>query len=324
MSDLVVVHLYPRLLHTYGDRGNLLALVRRAEWRGFRVRVEEVGIGEPIPRDANLVLLGGGTDRIQEIVGPDLRRRTEELRHAADRGAVVLGVCGGYQFLGKRYVLPEGRSIEGIGILDVETRASVKRVVGRVHATGSLWGRSFDIVGFENHGGRTTFGDGVVPLARVGRGQGNNGRDGTEGAVQGTIVGTYLHGPVLAVNPDLADALLTRALAKATGGMPLAPLDDELERLAHAESARRPREELRPARTRRIVAAGIASLLVLALAGPAAGEEIDEDHTDPPPTRFSEVVLAAEAFGVPGGNGGVMLRVPLTSPRGIRRNDVGR
>ena len=111
MSDLVLVHLYPRLLRTYGDRGNVLSLVRRAEWRGFSVRVDEVGIGEPIPPEANLVLLGGGTDRVQEIVGPDLRRRGDELRGAADRGAVILGVCGGYQFLGTRYVLPDGRAL---------------------------------------------------------------------------------------------------------------------------------------------------------------------------------------------------------------------
>src|SRR5438874_11194386 len=133
MSDLVLVHLYPRLLRTYGDRGNVLALVRRAEWRGFTVRVEEVGIGEPLPADANLVLLGGGTDRVQEIVGPDLRRRGDELRDAADRGAVILGVCGGYQFLGTRYVLPDGRAIDGMGLLDVETRASEPRIIGRAH-----------------------------------------------------------------------------------------------------------------------------------------------------------------------------------------------
>ena len=297
MSDLVLVHLYPRLLRTYGDRGNVLALVRRAQWRGFDVRVDEVGVGEPIPQDANLVLLGGGTDRIQEIVGPDLRRRADELRLAASRGAVVLGVCGGYQFLGGRYVLTDGRAIEGIGLLDVETHGGPERIVGRVRAGGSLWGRSFDLVGFENHGGRTTLGDGVRPLASVGKGQGNNGRDGTEGAVQGTVLGTYLHGPVLVANPELADALLARALEPVTGGSPLAPLDDEMERLAHAVSARRPREELRPARTRKLVAAGVASLLVLAVAGTAAAEEID-DVDAPPPSHTGTVLPSHRADGV--------------------------
>jgi CobQ-like glutamine amidotransferase family enzyme len=285
MTDLVVVHLYPRLLRTYGDRGNVLALVRRAEWRGFRVRVEEVGLAEPLPATAGLVLLGGGTDRVQEIVGPDLRRRAGELRRAADRGAVIFGVCGGYQFLGSRYVLPDGRAIEGMGILDVETTASPKRIVGRVHGHGRLWGRPFDLVGFENHGGRTTLGDGVHPLASVPRGQGNDGRDGTEGAVQGTCVGTYLHGPVLAMNPELTDALLARALAPVTGGGPLTPLDDELERKAHDDSARRPREERQPAR-RRLVAAAIAAALFLGTAGTALAGEIDDDDArqgSPPP-----------------------------------------
>jgi CobQ-like glutamine amidotransferase family enzyme len=307
MADLVLVHLYPRLLRTYGDRGNVLALIRRAEWRGFSVRVHEVGIGEPIPGDANLVLLGGGTDRIQEIVGPDLRRRDDELRRAVGYGAVVLGVCGGYQFLGRRYVLPDGRAIEGIGILDVETRASERRIIGRVHAHGALWGRTFDLVGFENHGGRTTRGDGVQPLASVGKGQGNNGRDGSEGAVQGTVVGTYLHGPVLAVNPELTDALLTRALAPATGGAPLEPLDDELERLAHMGSARRPREELRPARTRKLVAAGLAALFVVGLVGSAAGEEIDDEGDRPPPPV---VVHHSDGIIRPGPTlpGGIVLR----------------
>lgn len=281
MSDLVLVHLYPRLLRTYGDRGNVLALVRRAEWRGFRVRVDEVGIGEPIPHRANLVLLGGGTDRVQEIVGPDLRRRGGELLGAADRGAVILGVCGGFQFLGTRYVLPDGRVIEGMGILDVETRASERRIIGRVRGRGWLWGKSFDLVGFENHGGRTTLGDGVEPLASVPRGQGNNGRDRTEGAVQGTIVGTYLHGPVLALNPELTDTLLARALEPVTGGAPLPPLDDELERRAHEESGRRPREERQPARIRRLTAVGIAALLVLALGATAIAGEIDDDDARP-------------------------------------------
>jgi CobQ-like glutamine amidotransferase family enzyme len=221
--------------------------------------------------------LGGGTDRVQEIVGPDLRSRGGELRGAADRGAVILGVCGGYQFLGARYVLPDGRAIAGMGLINVQTRASERRIIGRVHGRGRLWGASFDLVGFENHGGRTTFGDGVEPLAAVPRGQGNNGRDGTEGAVQGTIVGTYLHGPVLALNPELTDALLARALEPVTGGAPLPPLDDELERRAHEESGRRPREEQRPARARRLVAAGIAALLILVLGGTAAAGEIDDD-----------------------------------------------
>jgi lipid II isoglutaminyl synthase (glutamine-hydrolysing) len=252
MTDLVIVHLYPRLLRTYGDRGNVLALARRAEWRGFDVRVEDVDLGEPLPADANLVLLGGGTDRVQEIIGADLARRQQELADAAAGGTLVVGICGGYQFLGRRYVTPEGHSIEGLGMLDIETVASGRRIIGRVHVRARLWGREFDMVGFENHGGRTSRGPAAAPLASVVRGGGNDGRDGTEGAVQGTVLGTYLHGPAIPVNPEFADAVLARALEKVTGGAPLTPLDDAAERRAHDEALRQisgqgPRRRKRPA-----------------------------------------------------------------------------
>src|SRR5205823_5076612 len=196
---------------------------------------------EPLPEDANLVLLGGGTDRVQEIIGADLAAKHGQLEEAADRGAVILGICGGYQFLGRRYVTPEGRSIDGLSMLDVETRASERRIIGRVHARATLWGATFDLAGFENHGGRTTLGPKAAPLAAVPRGGGNDGRTGTEGAVQDTIVGTYLHGPVIPVNPEFADTLLARALLPVTGGAPLQPLDDEDERRAHVEGLHRQR-----------------------------------------------------------------------------------
>ena len=275
-ADLVVVHLYPRLLRTYGDRGNVLTLARRAEWRGFQVRLVDVEVGEPLPPDAGLVVLGGGTDRVQEIIGADLASRRAELGDAAARGAVILGICGGYQFLGRRYVTLEGRSIEGLGLLDVETVARARRIIGRVNkAHAALWGREFDLVGFENHGGRTSLGPQATPLARVPRGGGNDGRDGTEGAVQGTILGTYLHGPVVPVNPAFADAVLERALAPATGGAPLAPLEDGAERRAHDEALRRPPESA--PRRRRLLAVAAVLALLLALAGRAAATEIDED-----------------------------------------------
>jgi lipid II isoglutaminyl synthase (glutamine-hydrolysing) len=238
VTDLVIVHLYPRLLRTYGDRGNVLALARRAEWRGFDARIDDVDIGEPLSPDANLVVLGGGTDRVQEIIGADLAGRRQELEDAGARGAVILGICGGYQFLGRRYVTPDGHSIDGLGLLDVETVASARRIIGKVHVRASLWDRKFDMVGFENHGGRTTLGPSAAPLASVVRGGGNDGRTGTEGAVQGTFIGTYLHGPAIPVNPEFADTVLARALEKTTGGAPLAPLDDTAERRAHDEALR--------------------------------------------------------------------------------------
>jgi len=232
-ADLLLAHLYPDLLHTYADRGNILTLARRAEWRGFSVEVAAVSRGERLPQSPGLILIGGGTDRIQDVVAKDLLDRRPELEAAIAGGAVLLGVCGGYQFLGSRYVLADGRVIEGFAFLEIETVAGEGRIVGRVVARAKLWSREFELVGFENHGGRTHVGSAAVPLATVQRGGGNNGDDRTEGAVHGLVVGTYLHGPVLPANPAFADALLERALAHRTGGAPLAPLDDTLELAAH-------------------------------------------------------------------------------------------
>jgi CobQ-like glutamine amidotransferase family enzyme len=240
-TPVVLAHLYPDLLRTYGDRGNVLALTRRAEWRGFRVRVDAVTRGERLPRDAALVFIGGGTDRAQEIIGDDLRARRSELADAVERGAVVVGVCGGYQFLGHRYVDAAGISIDGLGLLDVETIAGSDRIIGNVRARGSLDGVSFELIGFENHGGRTTLGTQATPLATVPRGRGNNGLDGTEGAVQGRVIGSYLHGPVLPVNPAFADAVLTMALGDRLADGLLEPLDDRLEAVAHAAALDRRR-----------------------------------------------------------------------------------
>jgi CobQ-like glutamine amidotransferase family enzyme len=231
--DLRIAHLYPDLLRTYGDRGNLLALTRRAEWRGFSAEVEPVGRGDRMASRPDIVLIGGGTDRVQEAIGEDLMSRRDALADALGDGTVILGICGGYQLLGHRYVNAEGTDIPGLGLLDAETRAGSPRIIGRVRAEAALWGRSFELFGFENHGGRTVIGEAATALATVPRAQGNNGQDGTEGAVQGSIVGTYLHGPVLPANPELADAILERALARTTGGGPLAPLDDSAEREAH-------------------------------------------------------------------------------------------
>jgi CobQ-like glutamine amidotransferase family enzyme len=231
--DLVLAHLYPDLLHTYADRGNLLTLMRRAEWRGFSVEVAGVTLGERLPPHPGVIMIGGGTDRIQEVVAMDLRARRAELEAAVAEGAVLLGVCGGYQFLGAHYTLAEGRIIQGLAFLDVHTVAEAGRIVGRVVAQATLWGCEFELVGFENHAGRTYLHEGARPLATVHRGGGNNGHDKTEGAVRERVVGTYLHGPVLPANPAFADALLQQALLRWTGGAPLAALDDRLELAAH-------------------------------------------------------------------------------------------
>jgi hypothetical protein len=205
---------YPELLGTYGDRGNAEVLAWRAARHGLAAEVALVPAGEPVPPWLDAYVLGGGEDAAQAIAAGLLRSAAGDgLRRAADQGRVVLAVCGAFQLLGRVYHDGRGREIPGLGLLDLETAASGPRLVGEVVTTsreGEL------LTGFENHGGRSVLGPGVEPLGRVLRG-GNNGRDATEGARQGAVLGTYLHGPVLARNPALADLLLPRPSSGAAG-----------------------------------------------------------------------------------------------------------
>ena len=236
--DLVIVHLYPDLLKSYGDRGNVLTLAKRAEWRGFTVRIAGITRAEPLPATTDLIVIGGGSDHVQHLIGADLVARRRELVERVETcGTTIFGVCGGYQALGHRYMTGQGVEILGVGLLDVTTQAGGARIVGRVTAEANFDGRSIRVSGFENHAGRTFLGPQATTLGRVPKGQGNNGLDNTEGAVQGGVIGTYLHGPVLPTAPALADGLLARALRRATGGAPLKALDDDIEEGA-ARSAR--------------------------------------------------------------------------------------
>jgi lipid II isoglutaminyl synthase (glutamine-hydrolysing) len=211
---------YPELLGTYGDRGNAEVLAWRAARHGLAAEVTEVPADEPIPSSLDVYVLGGGEDAAQAIAARLLRSTAGDgLRRAADQDRVVLAVCGAFQLLGRVYHDGRGREIPGLGLLDVETTAGGPRLVGEV-VTRSREGEL--LTGFENHGGRSVLGQGVEPLGRVVRGGGNNGRDATEGARQGAVLGTYLHGPVLARNPVLADLLLRHALQRR--GRQLGPL----------------------------------------------------------------------------------------------------
>ena len=210
MADLRIVHMYPDLLRTYGDRGNVITLARRAEWRGLSVDVDAVSRGQALPKDCHIVFIGGGSDRVQAMIAGDLAPRRDELAERIASGLVVLGVCGGYQLLGSYYRAVDGSMLAGLGLIDVRTEAGSRRIIGRVR--GRFEDSGAPMVGFENHAGRTFLGPSVSPLGRVKRGQGNNGKDRGEGAVSGSVFGTYLHGPVLPVNPAFADRLLDVAL----------------------------------------------------------------------------------------------------------------
>jgi CobQ-like glutamine amidotransferase family enzyme len=231
-----VGHLYPEYLNIYADRGNIAVLAGRAAARGHELEVVGIGLREPIPAGIDLFYVGGGQDREQELVAPDLASRADELRDAAERGAAFLAVCGGYQLLGRSYRDLSGNELPGVGLLPLHTVAGKRRMIGDVLLECDWAGET--LAGFENHAGRTILDPGAEPLGRVVAGFGNDGASGYEGCRFGRIYGTYLHGPLLPRNPWLADRLLTEAL----GGIELEPLPDELERTAHDVSSARARE----------------------------------------------------------------------------------
>jgi CobQ-like glutamine amidotransferase family enzyme len=245
---LRVCALYPDLMNIYADRGNLIVLERRCQWRGIGFQLSASGLGEQLDGDAHdLFYIGGGQDRDQRLCAEDLIENKRAGLHAAvARGALVLGVCGGYQLLGHSYTLGD-EQIPGVGLLDVRTvREDGPRLIGNVAIEVALEDRepreshesreSRVLAGFENHGGRTYLSDGQQPLGRVLKGHGNDGRSGVEGARSANTIGTYLHGPLLPKNVWFADWLIARALGIDPGE--LAPLEDTIERQTHL-SARR-------------------------------------------------------------------------------------
>jgi len=251
-AALRVCALYPDLMNIYADRGNLLVLERRCAWRGFDFELTSSGLGEPLDADGSEIFyIGGGQDRDQRLCAEDLlATKREGLHAAAARGAIVLGVCGGYQLLGHSYTL--GRElIPGVGLLDVETtREEGARLIGNVAIEVSLGGTRGEggqvLAGFENHGGRTRLQPGQEPLGSVLKGFGNDGSSGVEGARRGNTIGTYLHGPLLPKNVWFADWLIASALG--IDPRELAELDDALEREAHLSA--RAAAGLRAASTR--------------------------------------------------------------------------
>lgn len=239
--ELRLLALYPEQMNIYADRGNILFLQRRCEWRGIPFRYAAAGPGEGFePSDHDLVYIGGGQDRDQVLVAEDmLRSKRDAIASAVEDGAALLAVCGGYQLLGHRYQLGED-SIPGLGITDLETvREAGPRLIGNVSIEVDLGGGPRVLAGFENHGGRTYLGPGAEPLGRVLHGHGNNDRDGFEGVKRLNLIGTYLHGPLLPKNAWLADHLIALALGRRAGAPPrLEPLPDELEAQSHESALR--------------------------------------------------------------------------------------
>jgi CobQ-like glutamine amidotransferase family enzyme len=240
-AELRLLALYPEQMNIYADRGNMIFLQRRCEWRGIPFRYEAAGPGDAFdPAEHDLIYIGGGQDRDQVLVAEDmLRTKRDAIASAVEDGAALLAVCGGYQLLGDSYQLGD-QSIPGLGIADLETvREPGPRLIGNVSIEVDLGEGPLVLAGFENHGGRTHLGADAEPLGRVLHGHGNNDRDGLEGVKRLNLIGTYLHGPLLPKNAWLADRLIALAIERRTGTRPqLEPLEDDLEAASHESALR--------------------------------------------------------------------------------------
>ena len=233
---LNIVHLYPDLLNLYGDRGNIQCLRMRCKWRGIDAQVTECNLDDKLSlASADIVLLGGGSDREQQIVCTRLQQVRPELRDYVEDGGTLIAICGGYQLLGHYYDTPEGR-MKGLSLVDLYTEQGSPRLISNIVLRNESLPESlpYEIVGFENHGGRTYIGNNM-PFGKVLYGHGNNGKDACEGVLYRNVIGTYLHGPLLPKNPHVCDLLLQRALDRKYG-ISLASfpaLDDSLEMAAN-------------------------------------------------------------------------------------------
>lgn len=238
-----ICHLYPDLLNIYGDRGNVIALKKRCEWRGIKVNVINVTINDRfVPEDYDIIFLGGGQDYEQEIIQKDLlANKKNEIKNAITNNKVFLCICGGYQILGKYYITWDKKEIEFLGLLDLWTIGGKKRMIGNyAFECDFLKIDTFDgkVVGFENHSGRTYLGESVKPLGKIITGGGNNGEDNYEGAIFNNVYCSYSHGSLLPKNPMLADHLIKLALAEKYPHIDmknhLTQLDDSIELTARA------------------------------------------------------------------------------------------
>jgi lipid II isoglutaminyl synthase (glutamine-hydrolysing) len=229
--ELRIAHLYAHFLNIYGDRGNIVALSKRAMWRDIDVEIKAIDLKDEIDPDYwDLYFIGGGQDKQQIVIAEDLLAKAERLRDAANQKAVFLTVCGGYQLLGHYYRPHQGPELRGISLIDAYTVAGNRRMIGNVVVKRN---NGSTLVGFENHSGKTFLGKDVQSLGKVVVGNGNNGEDKQEGAQAGTVYGTYLHGSLLPKNPAFTDNLIQQALARRYGDVKLRQLNDTLEEQAH-------------------------------------------------------------------------------------------
>jgi CobQ-like glutamine amidotransferase family enzyme len=233
---LHIVHLYPNEMNTYGDRGNLLTLQKRAQWHGLEPVIHYYSAGEAFPKQADIIIGGGGQDSAQSDIQKDILRIGERLRLLVDSKIPMLMVCGTYQLFGNRFVTRTGADIKGIGIFDIETVGGPKRLIGNTAVETDEFGTLY---GFENHSGKSYLAPCQAPLGVLSRGNGNNGEDGTEGARTRNAIGTYMHGPLLPNNPKLADGLINLALQCKGIEHELSVINDKLAIASRQNAVRR-------------------------------------------------------------------------------------
>lgn len=231
-----IAHMYPDLMNLYGDRGNLICLKKRIEWFGYPCEIKNIYLGEKINfQDIDMIFMGGGSDREQNLVYQDLIKRSTELLENIEDGFPILCICGAYQLLGNSYLAHNGELMKGLGLFDFTTIGKKDRLIGNILLESNLEGKKISVVGFENHGGRTYLADErLKPFGKVIKGFGNNGEDQSEGMIYKNLIATYLHGPLLPKNPDLADFFIETIFSRKSIKK-INKIDDTIERFAHTQ-----------------------------------------------------------------------------------------
>jgi len=233
-----VVQLYPEDMNIYGDWGNVLTVIRRLEWHGYKPVLHSYNQGDDFPAEADIIIGGGGQDSGQTIIQDDLLTLATKLRQLAEDDTPMLVVCGLYQLFGNFFRTLDGTLIKGIGLFDIETHGGTERLIGNIITRSHEFG---EIIGYENHSGQTFLGKGLKPLGLVQKGAGNNGHDATEGVRYKNVIGTYLHGSLLPKNPAIADFLIEKAVIKKYGEFTPTVIDDRFATMARDIAAKRPR-----------------------------------------------------------------------------------
>jgi CobQ-like glutamine amidotransferase family enzyme len=237
-KDIHIVQLYPNDMNIYGDWGNVLTLKRRLQWHGYNPILTEYNQGDTFPKDIDIIIGGGGQDSGQTVIQDDLLKIGPKLKELAENETPMLIICGLYQLFGNFFKTLKGQTIQGIGVLDLETHGGTERLIGNILVKSHEFG---EIIGYENHSGQTFLGKQMMPLGLVQKGAGNNGHDATEGIRYKNIVGSYMHGSLLPKNPAIADFLIEKAVTRKYGEFVPTVIDDRFAELARDVAIKRPR-----------------------------------------------------------------------------------